>query len=378
VKAENVFRYIGLTLVVLSLFVGSVQSQEVESQPARDLAEPEYVLAQPPYTMNYQGYLTDSDGNPLDGAYDLLFWLYDDPAAGNLEWGPETHNNTPVTRGIFQVVLGSSVSLRPGDFNEALYLSVWVDGTEVTPRQPLRAVPYAFGLVPGAQVNGDPSGTNYALTVINSGGGVNDRGLYARGNKYGIYARGTNDVGLYASSASAPYAIHSENVVYSDGGYAGPDTYIWVPVHNAVLDHYEEEIHVQLQIHDYGEVRVVGGPSASGSTVGDVYIPLQLEIPYGRSYRLNTVRIYYKTDGVASLSYAEIMGRNFSGGNELVYGQNGTGGTSIFITFYEVDAGGSSIGTSSAPVSVFVRCGLPSPGSTVNLYGVRLQLESAD
>ena len=377
-KTEPLFRYIAMALVVLTLFVGSVQSQEVQSQPAPDPAEPEYILAQPPYTMNYQGYLTDSGGNPLDGTYDLAFRLYDAPTGGNLEWA-ETHDNTIVTRGLFQVTLGSSTALLPDIFNQALYLAVWVDSTEVTPRQPLRAVPYAFGLVPGAMVEGDPSDTNYALAVRNSGGSATDRGLYARGNEHGVYAMGTNGAGLYANSSYGPYAIYSENATYSEGGYAGPDTYIWVPVHNAVFHYLANEDYIELEIRNYGEVQVKWGPSSSSSIVGDLYIPLQVEIPYGRSYRLIKAEIFYKVSGDAAIMSAYIEGRDFDGGAELTIGSNTAAGGSSSIASYVVPATShTTIDTSEAPVGVEVTCILPDSGSIVHLYGLRLQLESID
>ena len=62
-----------------------------------------------------------------------------------------------VSNGIFRVTLGTSYALSPSDFDEALFLAVAVNGTNVSPRQPLRAVPYAFGLVPGAKVEGIPA-----------------------------------------------------------------------------------------------------------------------------------------------------------------------------------------------------------------------------
>lgn len=362
-KTETLFRYIAMTLVVLSLFVGSVQSQ-----PAQDLAEPEYILAQPPYTMNYQGYLTDSGGNPLDGTYDLAFRLYDADKGGNLEWS-ETHDNTQVTRGLFQVTLGSSTALLPDIFDEALYLAIWVDSTEVTPRQPLRAVPYAFGLVPGAVVNGDPSGT-YALSVRNTGGSANDRGLYARGNEHGVYA----------SSSSGPYAIYSDNATYSEGGYAGPDTYIWAPVHNAVFLYLTDEDDIELEIYDCGEVQVKWGPSNDEYIGGTVYIPLQVEIPYGRSYRLIRAEVFYKVSGSALIYEGYIQGRDFDGGADLTIGSNTTPEASSVIASYVVWATGAhtTIDTSEAPVGVEVTCLLPDSGSIVHLYGVRLQLESID
>ena len=90
------------------------------------------VLAQPPTTMAYQGYLTNPVGSPLNGFYDMTFTLFDAVVDGLDEWGPETHTNVNVTNGLFEVSLGSVVPLNPTDFYEALYLEVTVDGQTVT------------------------------------------------------------------------------------------------------------------------------------------------------------------------------------------------------------------------------------------------------
>ena len=108
--------------------------------------------AQVPSTINYQGYLTNSSGVALDGSYTLTFELFDAATAGASMWGPETHTSVPVARGIFHVALGSIVALQPNDFDKALFLNVKVNGESMTPRQPLQTVPYAFGLVPGAEI----------------------------------------------------------------------------------------------------------------------------------------------------------------------------------------------------------------------------------
>ena len=83
-----------------ALYPEPVEEEEVQA------AEADLVLAQPPNTMNYQGYLTDGDGVPVDGDFDFVARLYDAAAAGTLEWGPETHNAVPVKDGLFNLVLG--------------------------------------------------------------------------------------------------------------------------------------------------------------------------------------------------------------------------------------------------------------------------------
>ena len=100
---------------------------EADGDGAVESAEADFVLAQPPYTMNYQGYLTDS----ADGDYDFVARLYDAASGGTQEWGPEDHTDVPVANGLFNLVLGSTTPLNPNDFDEALFLQLTVEGTDL-------------------------------------------------------------------------------------------------------------------------------------------------------------------------------------------------------------------------------------------------------
>lgn len=62
-----------------------------------------------PDTMSYQGYLTDSEGQPLDGIVDLYFGLWDGAEDGELYW-EEYHDGVEVNGGYFYVLLGSAGS----------------------------------------------------------------------------------------------------------------------------------------------------------------------------------------------------------------------------------------------------------------------------
>ena len=171
-KTKKLWRYISIVVAVLLALVAV--GTAVGQGPEPPLSEPEAItdpaeaeggagaegeisiVARPAKTMNYQGYLTDGSGNPLDGNYDMVFSLWDEEGAGagTREWGDETHNAVPVSNGLFTVVLGETVALDPyTDFDEQLYLEITVNGTTL-PRQMLRAVPYAMGLTIGAQAVG--------------------------------------------------------------------------------------------------------------------------------------------------------------------------------------------------------------------------------
>jgi len=97
-----------------------------------------------PGTMNYQGRLTDSGGEPVtDGQYDVTFKIYDQ--ASTVIW-EETHV-VSTTSGHFAVQLGSNGSpLTPDVFDHTecwIGITVGTD-SELSPRTRLNTVPYAF------------------------------------------------------------------------------------------------------------------------------------------------------------------------------------------------------------------------------------------
>jgi hypothetical protein len=131
----------GGTLVILALFFFA-QTAGAISLPARQSA-----LNWPSATtINYQGRLANSSGIPINDTMTLQFAFYDSNVDGELLWGPETHPNVPVSDGLFSVALGGQTSggvptdVLVGD----IWLEITVDGETLSPREQLRAVPYAM------------------------------------------------------------------------------------------------------------------------------------------------------------------------------------------------------------------------------------------
>jgi hypothetical protein len=104
------------------------------------------VFSAVPEIINYQGSLSDSSGNPINATLNITFTLYDvDAGPGTILW-QETQPVT-VTNGQFSVQFGADGG-NPLDstlFENPLFLGVQVDtDAEMTPRQALTAVGYAF------------------------------------------------------------------------------------------------------------------------------------------------------------------------------------------------------------------------------------------
>jgi len=95
-------------------------------------------------TINYQGYLRNTAGTPLNSLVTVTFSLYATASGGSAIW-TESQSVTPAN-GVYSVQLGSVTAFPAGLFtNDNLYLGVRVgNDNEMTPRQQLSTAPYAF------------------------------------------------------------------------------------------------------------------------------------------------------------------------------------------------------------------------------------------
>ena len=100
-------------------------------------------FAQVPHKLNYQGYLTNPSGAAVNAVtLTITFKLYAS-ASGGTELYSETQTVTP-SNGIFNVLIGNATALTL-PFDQPYFVGVTVGAdTEMTPRQPLAASPYAI------------------------------------------------------------------------------------------------------------------------------------------------------------------------------------------------------------------------------------------
>jgi hypothetical protein len=132
-----------------------------------------------PQFMNYQGKLTNNNGNPLTGTYTMTFTIYDAETGGASLWS-ETQSSVSATKGIFNVILGSGPDGRAdtGDdiqipvsvfYDSQRWLGVKVGSdTEMVPRTKLTSVGYAITAdnLGGGQVIVDSAG-NVGINTLN-------------------------------------------------------------------------------------------------------------------------------------------------------------------------------------------------------------------
>ncbi len=199
-----------------------------------------------PQLINYQGFLASSqDSSPLDTIIDITFRIYSSQTGGTELWS-ETHSNVQVTRGIFNVLLGSVNPIPRTIFDGSTrYLQVEI-GTEVlSPRKPLVSVPYSFrswyadtaSVTTGSAVYADSAGhlvgpdtvrANVAgapvLFLKNHSSSGN--GLGIKGGYYGVRIDSTSNYGVYVNRSG------DDGIYVNHPGDAG--VVIWSPTNTGV------------------------------------------------------------------------------------------------------------------------------------------------
>ncbi len=100
-------------------------------------------LSAVPQTMNYQGYLTDSHGNPVTGTVAAQVSLWDAESNGRLLWQEQV--SLDCQQGYFTIELGKISPLSRILFNNSgRWLQMNVDGETLTPRKQILPVPMAM------------------------------------------------------------------------------------------------------------------------------------------------------------------------------------------------------------------------------------------
>ena len=123
-----------------------------------------------PSSFNYQGRLTDTNNNPINGTRDFVFSLWNGPTTSATALWCEAQT-IPVVNGVFATQVGSVVALSSAVFtSSSTYLDVNINnggtgcgannapggGVSLSPRIYLAAVPYAM-----TAGNVSPGSSNY-------------------------------------------------------------------------------------------------------------------------------------------------------------------------------------------------------------------------
>jgi hypothetical protein len=97
--------------------------------------------------LNYQGYLSDSEGAGITDSLSMVFTIFDEETGGFDLWSESFE--VGILDGAFNVQLGEVTPLEAGMFSAEpdLWIEVSVEGETLSPRTRVTSVPYAFSAV---------------------------------------------------------------------------------------------------------------------------------------------------------------------------------------------------------------------------------------
>jgi hypothetical protein len=193
------------TLAVLMLLALTVSLTLAQgSGPSTEPAQPESPDDAVGNYIPVQGRLTDASGNPINATLTITFRLYA-VSSGGTELCRDV-NSVVVNNGLFNSeIYGNCAGEMTG---QQLYLALQIGSDpEMTPRQPIYAVPYAWSLKPGAVISGS---TGSDAIIHLETWSTNGRGLRA----YAMDETGTNYGVVGASRSPAGYGGY----FYNNGG----------------------------------------------------------------------------------------------------------------------------------------------------------------
>ncbi len=216
-----------------------------------------------------QGYLTDENGFPLNGDQVLTMRLYDASSGGTALC--EDTRTISVVDGLFSKYMNASTCPMDG---RQLYLSLEVNSDgEMTPRQFVDPVPYAWTLRPGATIE------------------------YARGSALLNVSNLSNGPGLVAESASGPAIRASGTGIIQSTA----PTYLWISGNGARP--YMQADSTIIDMDNKGGAMIYRGAAA-----GNKNIMLPITVPgtqYGQTAQVTGLDVYWsgqtEFDGVTAV-----------------------------------------------------------------------------
>ncbi len=275
-----------------------------------------------PALINYQGYLTDAAGAPINGNRVMDFSIFNVATGGTAVWGPENWGTVTVTKGVFNVILGTTTPITTLPDGPDCYLEISVAGVTIAPRVQLVSSPYAMKSNDADKTDGEHAAAFEHLTSKGAASG------YAGLNGSAKLALGTIDQGgassaqvlTWSGSAWAPATVSAGVTGSGTTGYLPRWTGSSSLGNSSVQDDASGHIGVGAAYNTY--YGVYGYNNASGSTsYAGIYGYGYYNGVYGYCYAYST----YGVLGAYNNGYPTAV-YGYSGSYYGVYGY--TGGSS--------------------------------------------------
>ena len=252
---------IGIILGISLLAIASYVSAQIGGTDDDDRVSdsPSAVALITNDTVQVQGRLTNASGSPITTSVSVTASIYDVSTGGTARC-TDTDTVTPIN-GLFTFVMDFCTA---ADFNgDQLFLGLKMGAdAEMTPRQEIHAVPYAWGLRPGAIVKGDDS-------YIFIPGSALVKNLSADTTRWDIQANGAAMIYRGASTGSKTiyYPITLPGVLYGQGATVKQITVYYKSTLNSYIDYVD----MNLQTNADNYLNVVSDDTDLKSTTAVNY-----------------------------------------------------------------------------------------------------------
>jgi len=375
-----------LAVLLLALAAGLTWAQGPEPpgegvQPEGDVSVQGVVGA----VIPIQGRLTDASGNPVpDGDYNITARIYN-VSSGGTALCSDTES-VPVSNGLFNMYIDNCTSAILN--GQQLYLGIRVGSdAEMTPRQAIYPVPYAFSLKPGAIISNTAT-SGHGLDVWSAaGGGKTGTALWVENtsNASGIAlwatAHGTDATLIASNDGTGP-------LIKGFGGDGGEDefrlnnngsietkadSYIFVPGTEATVNGATA---ATTALYYYGVGQVLVDPS----TAGTKYIQFGVVLPsvlYGQPVKVEEVTIFYATSNASSYIDETRVYRQKATGAPDAYllVDDGTDRNSTTYTSYSVTpTANNTLSADEGFISVLLSLNFADASHSITIGGVRVRL----
>jgi hypothetical protein len=376
-KAQRIL--IGVLALALSLVlaVGLSQAEGPETPKSASGVERETsAAAAVSAEIPIQGRLTDASGSPINGTRTITFTLYTSSVGGTAVC--QDVDPVEVVNGLFSARMGYCTA---SDINgQQLYLGIQVEGNpEMTPRQAILPVPYAWSLRPGAIIS--DTSTSAVLNVFNHGNGW---GLdaYSKGDD-AVHGRSdaSNHAGVSGENTGGGIGVYG----YSDTGVAIRATgtgiiqstaksYLWISGSGLVKDLSTDTTRWDMV---YGAARIWRGTTAGGKYV---YLPVTIPgVLYGQNVTVTKITVYYFcADGTKGYITQTKLVKHISADNTTVLTiiEDDTNRTSNTATSYSLNLTTNNVlSVDQGILGLRFYLSFADDTNWVQIGGVRLELE---
>lgn len=327
-----------------------------------------------------QGRLLDAHGNPINGTRSITMTLYDASTGGTALCTDSDY--VTAVNGLFNAYMHSCTAQVLNGRRVWLGIKVGSDA-EMTPRQRIYAVPYAWSLRPGAIISNTAT-SGHGLEVWSAGGGGRD------GTALWVQNTVTDGIALWAEANSSDTSVVISNggtgpLLKGFGGDGGEDeirinnngsietkadSYIFVPGTQIIKNLSDDTTRWDVQTN--GSVRIW-----RGAAVGNKFVYLSIVMPsvlYGQPVEVESITVYYRCqDGTKNYISSTTLQKQTDADSGVLLIDNTTDRKSDTATTYTLPIN-HVLSLDQGSLGLYFNLHFEDDTNYIQLGGVRIQL----